>query len=107
MASQLLPIDHRGEDAAGRQHLLEGSGLHHATGIEHDDAVGVADRAEPMGTTTRVAPRADMVRATCAWVALSSALVASSRSGMRGRRASARASMMRCFWPPGSSLRRR
>ena len=55
-------------------------------------------------TTIRVIRRSSMERTMSSWVMLSSALVDSSSTSMRGRPASARAIRIRCRSPPDSDV---
>ena len=70
--------------------------------VEHGDAVGVADRRQPVGDDDRRASGSAVSRAAWTWASfsLSRWLVASSRIITAGSLSSSRAMAMRCFSPP-------
>ena len=69
--------------------------------VDHQDAVGAHDRAEPVGDDERRAALQEVFPASCTSisVAVSTALVASSSMKMRGSARNARVKQISCRWP--------
>ena len=92
--------------AVERHELLVRAVLHDAAFVEHDDLVGIAHRREPVRDQDRdpVGVSERKCSKICASVSASMAAVGSSSTRISAPvRMNARASAMRCHWPPDSS----
>ena len=87
----------------GLEQLLVGARRQHLSFHQQDDLVVVLDRRDLLRDRQQRDARDSSgarSRGSCARWSVSTRAVKSSSSSTRGLSASARASMMRCFWPP-------
>jgi hypothetical protein len=97
-----LSRPHPGIDAAACQQIPVAAPLDDAPVLEHEDLIGIDHRGQAMGEVVRFRATAFSAAWISCSVLVSSALVASSSTRIRGFLSRVRAIATRCFSPPES-----